>query len=117
MTVEDKRNDPSRRPNPLALSWSAHSGMSGSPVAVGMSPHYATGGPEDEAGAVNVHPVNGGRYAFTAEHYQPYNRGQEPGSEHDPWQEKRGDFVVKSQHRAMVAGESLLRRLQTRSMD
>jgi hypothetical protein len=113
MTVEDLRNDPSRRPNALALHWSEHIGGLGHPVATGASKHYMAGGPEDEAGKVAVSPVNGGRYAFTAEHYQPFNRG----SSRDPWTDKRGDFVVKSKHRAMIAGEALLRRLQTGSMD
>lgn len=106
MTVEDLRNDPSRRPNPLALQWVG---------ATGTSKHFASGGPEDEAGRVTVSPkqtVNGQRYSYTAEHYQPYNRG----SDVDPWSEKTGDGVVKTQFRGMVAGQALLNRLQTRSM-
>lgn len=106
MTVEDLRNDPSRRPNPMALKWSG---------ATGTSSHFGSG-EEAEAGRVTVAPIstgNGERYRFTAEHYQPYNRG----SDVDPWSDKTGDFVVKTQHRAMIAGQSLLQRLQTRSMD
>lgn len=106
MTVEDLRNDPSRRPNPLALTWVG---------ATGTSKHFQSGGPEDEAGRVTVTPTqtaNGQRYAYTAEHYQPYNRR----SDVDPWQDKTGEGVVRTPFRAMIAGQALLARLQKGSM-
>lgn len=106
MTVEDKRNDPSRRPNPLAVSWEA--GFGGS--SIGTTKHYRDGGYEDERGMAEVRPANAGRYSFYAEHYDPYNR--DPSDEDAGWQRKQGDFVVHTQHRAMIAGESLLRRMQ-----
>jgi len=107
MTVEDLRNDPSRRPNPLAVSWQT---SSGGDSGVGMSKHFQSGGPEDEVGSASFQAVNGGRYEFTAHHYDPWNRS---GSDSDAgWTSKTGDFVVKSPFRAMRAGEALLNRLQ-----
>jgi hypothetical protein len=106
MDVEDKRNDPRRLP----VNWQ-HSERS----STAMSSGYG-GGPEDEGGRIDINRLPSNRYEFAAEHYQPWNRGWEAGSAHDPWQYKKGDFVVKSPHRAMVAGEALLRRLQLGSL-
>lgn len=112
MTVEDLRNDPSRRPNALALSWTAAGADRDVEASgYGSSKHWGSGGPEDERGAASFEKLHGERgYSFSATHYDPWNR-----SAHDPdagWRSKTGDFVVKSPHRAMIAGEALLRRMQ-----
>lgn len=106
-SIEDKRNDPSRRPNNLALRW-ADTGASG--AGEGQSMHFSSGGQEDERGAAAVTPVNGGGYAFSASYYNPAQR--DPRDPDAGWSNKEGHFVVKSRNRSMMAGQALLSRMQ-----
>lgn len=112
MDPDDLRNDPHRQVPRLGLSWSTM-GDYGGGTTVGESKHYGSGGPEDERGMVMVSPQHDGRFDFYASHYHPWNRDHSDPDAGNVG--KTGDFVVKSRHRAMVAGESLLRRLQLNS--
>jgi hypothetical protein len=100
MNPPDRANIPQRRPMNLMWRDSAETGSS-----YGFSKHYNTGGPEDEAGSVRVMPTQNGRFEAQAEHYDPYLRGHD-----NAWAD--ASINVRTKHRAMIAGQALLGRLQ-----
>lgn len=114
MTVEDKRNDPARQPPRLGLNWSATgSDRDVEASGYGSSKHWGSGGQEDERGAASFEKLHRDPgFSFSATHYDPSQR--DPQDPDAGYASAHGDFVVKSPHRAMIAGESLLRRLQMR---